>query len=77
MKINLRLKELRKEYHFSQCYIAKYLDVAQSTISKWENKLLRPSLNQAIKMIKLFNVSLDYFVGLSNNRHTTKKYAKS
>ncbi len=67
-----RLKELRIERKLSQNCLAKYLNVSQSTIFKWENQYLLPNIDQTIAIIKFFNVTIDYLVGFSDDKHKTR-----
>ena len=46
--------------------VAAILDVAQSTISSWESGRLFPSLENLIKLSKLYGVSIDYLIGNSS-----------
>ena len=59
-----RLKELRIEMGLGQVALANKLNVSKGIISLWENGLREPTMSSLISIAKLFNVSLDYLVGL-------------
>lgn len=45
---------------------AKIFDVAQTTVSKWENKEREVSFDMLIKIADFFQVSTDYLLGKSD-----------
>lgn len=63
MKFNEKLFELRKEKGYSQEELADRLNVARQTISKWENGTTTPDFENLIELSKLFEISIDDFVG--------------
>lgn len=62
----LRLKELRKAKGLSQIDVGKRLDVTRSTISGYECNNITPSLEQLTRLAILYNVSLDFLMGMEN-----------
>lgn len=54
---------LRKAYGFSQEEIAEKLQVSRQTISNWENNLATPTIDKAVDLANLFEISLDELVG--------------
>lgn len=64
--LSQRLKELRKSESMSQVALAKLIGVAQSNVSDWENDVSRPEYENLIKIAKIFDVSTDYLLGLSD-----------
>ena len=64
MEIGNKILELRKQFNLSQEQLAEKLEVARQTISKWELGETSPNLEEAKKLSKIFNVSLD---DLTNN----------
>ena len=59
MTFGQKLKQLRKEKHFSQSDIANFLKVDQTTISVWELDKCEPNF-KTLKIISIaFNVSID------------------
>lgn len=63
MKFNEKLFELRREKGYSQEELADKLNVARQTISKWENGTTTPDFDNLIELSKLFEISIDDFVG--------------
>lgn len=63
-----RLKQLRKEKNWSQQELATKLDITQGMVGHYESGLKHPSSETLIKIARLFQVSLDYLVGLSKKR---------
>ncbi len=63
-----RIKQLREEKHFSQQQLADKLSVTQSSVSKYEIGLAEPDMKSIIIMTKLFGVSADYLLGISDSR---------
>lgn len=59
-----RLKELRIEKNMGQVELAKALNVSKGIISLWENGLREPKLSNLISIAQIFEVSIDYLVGL-------------
>ncbi|MBO5027753.1 MAG: helix-turn-helix transcriptional regulator [Clostridia bacterium] len=62
-----RIKELRIERGFSQTQLAKELNTTQRTISKYELEQLDLNTPTLIALCKLFNVTADYLLGLTDN----------
>ncbi len=61
-----RIKELRNEHNLSQPQLAEKLGVSNGLISLWENGLREPSMSSLVQMAKVFDVSIDYIVGIEN-----------
>ncbi|MBQ9742175.1 MAG: helix-turn-helix transcriptional regulator [Ruminococcus sp.] len=62
--IGERLQELRKDYGMSQEELAGILGVSHYTISSYECNRSDPDDKSKIIIAKLFNVSVDYLLGL-------------
>ena len=60
-----QIKELRRHYNsgegISQDVLARELDVAANTISRWETGTYRPSLEDLEKLARFFGVSIISF----------------
>lgn len=65
-----RIAELRERAGIRQVDFAKKLNVAQSTVSGWENGKSEPSIDMLRKMASLLNVSVDELIG----KEIEKKY---
>ncbi|MBV4450716.1 helix-turn-helix domain-containing protein [Clostridium tyrobutyricum] len=65
-----RLALLRKEYGMSQAELAEKLGVTQQTISKYENGTREPDSKTLKILASMFNTSIDYLLGNSDNKNT-------
>ena len=63
------IRSLRKEKHISQTRLSTELEVSQETISAYENGKHYPSAKSLIKLRGLFGVSIDYILGLTDQRY--------
>ena len=61
-----RIKELRRKYPMSQAQLAQALHVSQASISGYENGNYEPDFELTRQMADLFNVSIDYLLGRSD-----------
>ncbi|PDY76973.1 helix-turn-helix domain-containing protein [Bacillus cereus] len=68
-----RLKALRLEKGMTQQQLADFLDIEKSNISRFESGKQSPSSDNRVKMAKLFNVSVDYMLGLSEHKSLDKE----
>lgn len=68
-----RLKRLREDFGLTQGELAKMLNLTQSTIAYYENGRKVPTLENAKIMAGIFNTSLDYLFGISNNQPITNE----
>lgn len=68
-----RIKELRKEQKISQQKLATILNVHQTAISQWETGRTNPDILIAAEIAKLFNVSLEYVLGISDETFETSQ----
>lgn len=65
------LKELRKSKKITQEDLAKLVGVERSTVGKWESKNIIPSADMLIDLSQLFNVSVDYLLGRTDDKNLT------
>lgn len=63
-----RLSVLLEENNLSQTKLAKKIGTSNVTICRYLNGERIPRLDVIAKMASVFNVSLDYLLGLSKNR---------
>ena len=63
-----RIKELREEAGYTQIRLSIELEVAQETVSAYENGKHYPSLSNLLKLREIFHASMDYIMGLSDVR---------
>lgn len=64
-----RIKLLRKEQEMTQEQLADYLNVSRSSVKGYENNGVEPSLNVLVKIANVFNISLDYLLGRTEEKH--------
>ena len=65
--MNKRLKALRIERGLHLKDVASELNVTIRTISRYEDGSREPSIDMLIKFCKLYEVSADYIIGLTND----------
>ena len=63
-----RLKDLREDNDYTQKYIAKILKMDQRQYSRYELGKYEIPIECLIQLSKLYNVSIDYIVGLSDEK---------
>lgn len=66
------LAELRKDNGYDQKQLGKLLGVSYHTISSYERGRSQPNHEMLIKIAKLFDVSLDYLLGLRRDKVSYK-----
>ncbi|WP_458786521.1 helix-turn-helix domain-containing protein [Vallitalea sediminicola] len=62
-----RLKKLRIDNHLTQEELGKKVNLKKAAISKYENGKNEPNIDVIIKLAKIFNVSVDYLAGKTDN----------
>ena len=66
MKVNFsknKIKELRQEKGLSQRELAKATGIIQANISRWEECLVVPNVEDVWILANFFDCSIDYIVG--------------
>lgn len=63
----LRIRELRTKSKMSQEELGKKVERSKSVISNYENNIMMPPVDILTQMAVIFNVSLDYLVGIDKN----------
>lgn len=53
------LKKIREKLGYTQIDLANILGVKQATIAMWETGKSKPTIDKALKLAKLFNVSVE------------------
>lgn len=66
MIFNQRARNLREDLGLSQDEIAQKLCVSRATVNRYENDRYDLKLSYAIELAKIYNVSLDYLTGLTD-----------
>lgn len=62
-----RLKTLRLQRRLSQKEVANVLNISQQQYSRIEKEDVKINADKLIKLAKLFNTSIDYMLGLTDN----------
>lgn len=70
--IGNRIRELRKQNKMTQLDLADRLNVEFSNVSKWELGKNNPSTELIQKIAIIFNVSIDYLLGQTDNPSPTE-----
>ncbi len=65
--LNLKLKKLREEHHYSQKVVASRIMCSPSIISSYETGERQPSLTNLVALSYLYHVSTDYLLGKTDN----------
>lgn len=63
-----RIRSLRVDSELTQQQVAEYLKVKQNTYSQYEIGVLNYPLEVVAKLALFYNTSMDYLVGLTDNR---------
>lgn len=64
-----RIDELRKEHNLNLTELGRLLDASCNSIRYWINDEKLPKTSSLIKLSKLFNVSIDYILCLSDEKY--------
>ncbi len=65
--IGERLAEVRKDHHDRQADLAQKLHVTLYTVRSWEQGKSSPSNEMLVQICRLYQVSSDYLLGLSDH----------
>ena len=68
MKIYERLKDLREDRDMNQTQLAEILEMKQQQYSEYERGFREMPMRVYISLARFYDVSLDYIVGLTNDR---------
>lgn len=69
-----RIQDLREDKEIKQIVIAKMLNTTQKQYSRWETGEYPIPFEKVIQLAKIFDVSIDYIAGLTNDK---RKYWKA
>lgn len=62
-----RVKALRDRAKLTQADLAKRLGITRSSVNAWEMGISVPSTQYVVEMAKLFHVSTDFILGMSDS----------
>ena len=63
-----RLKELREKAYITQEQVAEKIGIKREQYRRYENGTNEIKASHIIKFCKLYNITADYLLGLSNRR---------
>lgn len=79
-KVGDRIKQLREEVGMKQGKLAEILQrdygfiTPRTTVSRWENGWQEPEVSKMKAMAQIFDVSLDYIAGITDDRNGKAKH---
>lgn len=68
-----RLAHLRKAHRYTLEYIGKQLGIAKSSYGGYETEAKKPPLDKLTKLAELYDVSVDYILGLTDDPDPKKE----
>lgn len=68
MLMRLKIRDVREDHDLTQQQVAEYLMCDQSLYSKYERGERDVPLNIMIKLAQFYKTSIDYLVGLTENK---------
>lgn len=69
MKLSERLIELRKQKGLSQEQLSYQLDVSRQAISRWENGVTQPDLENIDKLCRIYDMTPDELLGYQDKNN--------
>jgi len=66
MLLSDRLRQLRLRYGYSQAFLAEELSISRMAYTQYESGHREPPLEILIHLAQMYQVSLDYLLGLSD-----------
>lgn len=66
VKFNERLKAIRKECGLTQKEVYERLNISPNGYASYEQGRTEPSVETLVQLCKIFDVSADYLLGLSD-----------
>lgn len=70
-----RLRTLREEHGYLQKFVADKLGIKSNTLSGYENGTRSPDPSMLSDLADLYNVSIDYLLGRTDNKEALHKQA--
>ena len=68
MRMRFKIRDMREDHDLTQQQVAEYLMCDQSLYSKYERGERDVPLNVMIKLAQFYKTSVDYLVGLTENK---------
>lgn len=63
-----RMRNLREDSDYTQEYVAAYLGISQTMYARYERAANELPIRHLIKLCRLYSVSSDYLLGLSETQ---------
>lgn len=63
-----RIRDLREDYEYTQEFLAHYLGTSQTMYARYERAANELPIHHLISLCKLYNVTSDYILGLSDTK---------
>ncbi len=67
-----RIRDLREDNDYTQEYVAHYLGTSQTMYARYERGANEMPIHHLISLCKLYHVSSDYLLGLTNDSSRKK-----
>ncbi len=64
-----RMRDLREDNDYTQEYVARYLGTSQTMYARYERGANELPIRHLLSLCRLYKVSADYLLGLSNKKH--------
>lgn len=61
-----RIRDLRLSHKYTQKYVAEAINVSRITYVRYESEIRQMKTGELIALSRLYNVSTDYILGLTN-----------
>ena len=74
MEFARRFRGLRAEKGWTQREMANLLGVSPTTVASWEQEKNNPGLDTLVEIAHLFDVSVDYLLGLTDSKVPAEQY---
>ena len=68
IELKLKIRDMREDHDLTQQQVAEFLMCDQSLYSKYERGERDIPLNIMVKLAQFYRTSIDYLVGLTNNK---------
>jgi len=73
--MNLRIKEIREQYHYSQAQVAEILHCTPQKYAEYETGKIAIDTDKIVLLADFYHTSVDYLLGLTEQiePHKNKK----
>ena len=68
-----RISNIRKELNLNQKELAEKCGITEATLSRYENDLREPKSEAIVKIANALNVTTDYLLGRTDERHSKRE----